>query len=749
MSNANRDYAIVYDVKNSSLVLSRPLIFYITDRNTSNIFVRLVTKVNIGNGVDQYTDIEEASSYVLTMRVIKPNNEVNSIEATQHEEASIFQFDLTEDFKDIPGKYICELTISTIVSERQELITSDPFNYEVKRSILSNISEIIETEDTTVENLLNNLEASKSRLFNDLELAKTNLHNDLNATSSALNSQVQASNNKIENIKEEVSSRLDATEAELSSRIKENETNKLTFNKSNIDDLYYLINSNITGDSGSYFGNLRVSSDGKHFSFVKQIPTWTACSSLIHRNGIFYKLDVCHNGDEYTYDFILSTSKNLIDWNVKNVSMGFKNTQYKSYGGDFFEDDNGDIYIILSIQDGTDSEQANNDHFSLFLVRMNILGEGSCSFTNYRRLKLDTVNRIDGNIFKHGVTYYLVSKREVEGEIEIFRSTNLVDWEFINTIDVYSKTKTGYLFEAPSMQYHNGEFIIYADDFGGTYVTGSYNGGMVYTTTTDFRTFTKPKYITNSDHGFRHAQVKKANTAQEYNMISNLYANNVLTQDIDNYASKFVNIVDRLSGTTLKLLSQSNYIYRMYSDATIEKIENVSASYFDIVMIGSSTLTLKSSERLQLPNGVSELVLNPDVGEGTKIIRFTRVDNCYYMNSPNPYTIKANIIKEVPLRKSYKLESGASTNITFKVKNANGLIDIKGHSNYVSSKDRIINACIGCLNGASQLYNLSSDTQQITMSSSFSNSTYTFTINLTYEWSRIDVTLPVGAEIIW
>ena len=228
MSNANRDYAIVYDVKNSSLTLSRPLIFYITDKNTSNIFVRLVTRVSVGNGIDQYTDIEEASDYVLTMKVIKPNNEVKSIEATQHEPGSIFQFDLTEDFKDIPGKYICELTISTIVSERQELITSDPFSYEVKRSILSNVGEIIETEDTTVEKLLNNLEASKTRLFNDLELAKTNLHNDLNATSSALNSQVQDNNNKIENIKEELNlqvqasnDKIDNINGELSSQIKE------------------------------------------------------------------------------------------------------------------------------------------------------------------------------------------------------------------------------------------------------------------------------------------------------------------------------------------------------------------------------------------------------------------------------------------------------------------------------------------------------------------------------------------------
>ena len=169
MSNANRDYAIVYDVKNSSLALSRPLVFYITDKNTSNIFVKLVTRVSIGNEIDRYTDIENASNYVLTMRVIKPSNEVKSIEATQHEEESIFQFDLTEDFKDIPGKYTCELTISTIVSSRQELITSDPFSYEVKRSILSNVGEIIETEDTTVEKLLNDLNTTKAELSSQIK----------------------------------------------------------------------------------------------------------------------------------------------------------------------------------------------------------------------------------------------------------------------------------------------------------------------------------------------------------------------------------------------------------------------------------------------------------------------------------------------------------------------------------------------------------------------------------------------------
>ena len=173
MSNTNRDYAIVYDIKNSSLILSRPLVFYTTDKNTSNIFIRLVTKTNIGNGVDQYTDIENASNYILIMRVIKPNDEVTSTRATQREPGSIFEFDLTENFKDIPGTYICELMISTMVNSRQELITSDLFTYEVKRSILSRIDQIIEHEDTTVEKLLNELDATKAELSSQVEGLET------------------------------------------------------------------------------------------------------------------------------------------------------------------------------------------------------------------------------------------------------------------------------------------------------------------------------------------------------------------------------------------------------------------------------------------------------------------------------------------------------------------------------------------------------------------------------------------------
>lgn len=169
MSNTNRDYLIICDVKDSKLTISRPINFYITDKNTSNIFVKLVTKITNDYSVTEYVDIENASSYAVSMRVIKPNNEVKSIEATKLEDEAIYLVDLPDDYKDIPGHYKCELLISTNVNDRQELNTSDKFIYEVKRSILSNVGDIVETVDITTEQLLNELEATKVDLSSQIK----------------------------------------------------------------------------------------------------------------------------------------------------------------------------------------------------------------------------------------------------------------------------------------------------------------------------------------------------------------------------------------------------------------------------------------------------------------------------------------------------------------------------------------------------------------------------------------------------
>ena len=169
MSNANRDYLIVCEVKNSKITIARQLNFYITDKNTSNIFVRLVNKIDNDDGLSSYVDIENSTAYNVTLRIVKPNNETMSVETTQLEPEALYQVDLGDDCKNIAGTYKCELLITTTVNGRVELNTSDPFTYLVKNSILSKVGEIVESGGITTEKLLNDLNATKAELSSQIK----------------------------------------------------------------------------------------------------------------------------------------------------------------------------------------------------------------------------------------------------------------------------------------------------------------------------------------------------------------------------------------------------------------------------------------------------------------------------------------------------------------------------------------------------------------------------------------------------
>ena len=61
MAIINRDYLVVVDVRQSTINFNKDkIIFYITDKNTSNIFVNLATNMSDNEYVDNYVSIEDA-----------------------------------------------------------------------------------------------------------------------------------------------------------------------------------------------------------------------------------------------------------------------------------------------------------------------------------------------------------------------------------------------------------------------------------------------------------------------------------------------------------------------------------------------------------------------------------------------------------------------------------------------------------------------------------------------------------------
>ena len=150
MKNVNRDYLVTVDAKTAD-IKSTPsnMQFYVTDINTSNIFFELIFNESTNSLVNRYTENERANDYNLTLRVLKPDGTPKEIEATQLNDSNFFVADLTGDFTDFIGIYQCELFIEADTTNeygylQQERNTTDPFEYEVVKSIFSDLGEVIE-----------------------------------------------------------------------------------------------------------------------------------------------------------------------------------------------------------------------------------------------------------------------------------------------------------------------------------------------------------------------------------------------------------------------------------------------------------------------------------------------------------------------------------------------------------------------------------------------------------------------------
>ena len=145
MSNINRDYLIINDVKKSNIKLDNgSMFFYITDKNTQNIFVNLVFNISNNDLIQKYANIENAEDYTLTMNIVKPDNTYKIIEGKLHDkEKAIFEFNLNEDCCDEIGTYKCELLTKCNIDNHEEITTSNKLTYKVKSSVLNDLDDIV------------------------------------------------------------------------------------------------------------------------------------------------------------------------------------------------------------------------------------------------------------------------------------------------------------------------------------------------------------------------------------------------------------------------------------------------------------------------------------------------------------------------------------------------------------------------------------------------------------------------------
>lgn len=186
MRNANRDYFITLNAKNSTVTAGN-LSFYITDKNTSNIFCQLIFNESNNQLINSYAPNENAEDYIITLRIVKPNNEPKEIRFSILSAPNfVYYVDLTDDYKDIIGTYECECFIDSTINGRLERNTTNSFTYTVKESIMSELDGLLEDLPSfpLIDNLATRDYVDKA-ITNGVDLTsfvtRTELHDQLDA----------------------------------------------------------------------------------------------------------------------------------------------------------------------------------------------------------------------------------------------------------------------------------------------------------------------------------------------------------------------------------------------------------------------------------------------------------------------------------------------------------------------------------------------------------------------------------------
>lgn len=138
MSNINRDYLIVLNPKTSKVTVPE-LNYYIYDKYTANLFVNLVT---VENG--KVVNMVDADQYKLVLHVLKPTNEIQTVENIQvfNKEKALFQIELDQELTKNIGRYKCELLT---IDKTDHIVQSAKFSYRVKKSIYNDLDVVTET----------------------------------------------------------------------------------------------------------------------------------------------------------------------------------------------------------------------------------------------------------------------------------------------------------------------------------------------------------------------------------------------------------------------------------------------------------------------------------------------------------------------------------------------------------------------------------------------------------------------------
>jgi hypothetical protein len=166
-ANLNKENLITVTVNKATVSVEGSMNFYITDERTCNIYCQLKYDASTNSLIKNQQEVDNAEDFVITMRIIKPNNEPKELEFEFLDQPAMFYVSLTDEYKDLIGPYKCELFVDCYVNGTLERITTSSFSYKINASIMNNLDSIIEKDPDypLIDEILEQLETVDLRNY--------------------------------------------------------------------------------------------------------------------------------------------------------------------------------------------------------------------------------------------------------------------------------------------------------------------------------------------------------------------------------------------------------------------------------------------------------------------------------------------------------------------------------------------------------------------------------------------------------
>lgn len=152
MSILDKKHILTIDLDDSSIEYSKKIFFYNTDKNISNLYVKI--KKNNDDGVGVELSANDLKDITVKLTAIKPKtNQTREIigiltEELTDQSCAIYKFELLQEFTDQVGSVVCEFELSNASGEK---VTIDAFSYRIKESKLTGLNaEITSNPDLPV-----------------------------------------------------------------------------------------------------------------------------------------------------------------------------------------------------------------------------------------------------------------------------------------------------------------------------------------------------------------------------------------------------------------------------------------------------------------------------------------------------------------------------------------------------------------------------------------------------------------------